>query len=614
MRIFTHFFTIFLIAVSSIAYAQIDFSANNQVPEYDRGFRLGTNLGGRQGEWMDFELATIAAGSEELGIPGAGCNSLRLSLPNHFLERWGYDIRVNTFNDYIDELGMSELTVFLEGPSKENLDKTVYCAEKGASKMFKNLYEPIWDNGKNGTPVNENNVMALYVYKTAMKYGENVRFWEIWNEPDYTTTDKGWQPATSADNWWVRDPAPCEMTNLLAPLQHYIRALRISYEVIKFVDPDDFICIGGIGYESFLDAVLRNTDNPNGGKVTAEYPRKGGAYFDCLSYHNYPMYGAREYIGGKWVPLRHSDKAVEAFIEGKNLKEAVLKKHGYDGSKFPEKQVIVTETNVPRKSFNGYIGSEAAQYNYLAKIIIKGQAEGIGQIHTFALTDSKTATGPYNVMGFYPWLGNTQPYKQKEKLSAVATRNVMQMLEGFHFVQNRTNQLKLPDNIDGAAFVKDGEYIYALWAKTTKDNSEVASATYTFPAAWGIEGYTRYEWNYTITGKSKKAAGRTAQLSGSPTFFVLDEEVVLGIEELEEESGLLIYPNPSRGTFNIRFDDSLEKWKNGRVFDMKGNEVYSFKFKGNAREKSISLDLSPGLYIFKAWNGQESISRKIMIE
>src|SRR5690606_28297851 len=222
-----------------------------------------------------------------------------------------------TFKDYAQKLGMSEQTVFLEGPSATNRDMKIFCSAKGSSKMFKNMYEPIWDGGKNGTPVNDNNPMALYVYKTALEYGGTVRFWEIWNEPDYTSSDKGWQPPTAADSWWKRDPAPCELNNLQAPVQHYIRALRIAYEVIKYVDPNDFVCIGGIGYESFLDAVLRNTDNPSGGKVTSAYSKKGGAYFDCLSYHSYPMYGTREYINGKWIPQRHSDKAVEVFLREK---------------------------------------------------------------------------------------------------------------------------------------------------------------------------------------------------------------------------------------------------------------------------------------------------------
>lgn len=607
------FFYLLFFVFSSTAIGQIDFSANDQVPEHNSGFRWGTNLGGQVGEWRDFELATLAAGSEAENVPGAGCNSLRLALPNHFLERWGYNIRVETFKEYIAKLNMSELTVFLEGPSDANLDKTVYCPAKGSSKMFKNLYEPIWDNGENGTPVNEKNVFAYYVYQTAIHYGPMVRFWEIWNEPDYTSTDRGWQGPEVADSWWNRDPAPCELNNLNAPIQHYIRALRIAYEVIKFVDPDDFICIGGIGYESFLDAVLRNTDNPDKGKVTDKYPLTGGAYFDCLSYHNYPMFGTREYKDGKWVPMRHSDKAVEVFLNSKRNKEEVLEEHGY-GTKYPKKRVIVTETNVPRKSFEPtHIGSDVAQYNYLAKIIIKGQSEGIDQIHTYNLKDGKDAKGPFDVMGFYPWLGETKPFKQKEHKSAVATRNVMEMLEGYQYAPNRTRGLGLPDEIDGAAFVKEGEYIYALWAKTKTDNSENSSAKYTFPVSWEIKGFTQYAWDHTLTGKSQKVSGNVAQLTASPTFFVMDSETVVGTGKVDPERSFQVFPNPSNGHFSFDFDRVI----NGgtvQVFDTQGKIVYHARVSKGVSAHTLQLRVPAGLYIVKAFIDLQHYSEKIVVK
>lgn len=67
-----------------------------------------------------------------------------------------------------------------------------------------------------------------------------------------------------------------------------IGLLRISYEVIKTVDENAYVCIGGIGNPAFLDAVLRNTDNPIDGTENNDYPLLGGAYFDVLSFHSYP--------------------------------------------------------------------------------------------------------------------------------------------------------------------------------------------------------------------------------------------------------------------------------------------------------------------------------------
>ena len=59
--------------------------------------------------------------------------------------------------------------------------------------LFQNMYTPVWDGGANGTPVNDNNYFALYVYKTVMQYKQYTKFWEIINEPDFDGGAFGWR-------------------------------------------------------------------------------------------------------------------------------------------------------------------------------------------------------------------------------------------------------------------------------------------------------------------------------------------------------------------------------------------------------------------------------------
>src|SRR5690606_18284223 len=128
----TLFFNLLFLISMYTAFGQIDFSANDHVPEYNSGFRWCTNLGVQVGEWKDLDLATLAAGSESDNVPGACCNSLRLALPNHFLERWGYNIRVETFKQYTAKLDMSELTRSEERRvGKERRARWAADAEKG---------------------------------------------------------------------------------------------------------------------------------------------------------------------------------------------------------------------------------------------------------------------------------------------------------------------------------------------------------------------------------------------------------------------------------------------------------------------------------------------------
>ena len=69
-------------------------------------------------------------------------------------------------------------------------DPTIYDGSQ--SKLWQGMYEPIWDNGENGTPVNDANRFALYVWTIVNTYGPYIRFYEIINEPDYTDSSFGW--------------------------------------------------------------------------------------------------------------------------------------------------------------------------------------------------------------------------------------------------------------------------------------------------------------------------------------------------------------------------------------------------------------------------------------
>lgn len=169
-------FSIWCLTTSGIAWSQIK-TANDYVKVYTQNFNFGMNMGYYGPKWTDEQISDIILGNSNLEIAGLGCNSLRLSLPESFLEKYGYDIRNNAFEHY-GQLGAKNNTIFLGSPSDLHVENKNYCSNE-SSKMFANLYEPIWDNGVNGTPVNENNYFAQYVYRVAKKYTENVTFWEI---------------------------------------------------------------------------------------------------------------------------------------------------------------------------------------------------------------------------------------------------------------------------------------------------------------------------------------------------------------------------------------------------------------------------------------------------
>jgi hypothetical protein len=493
-------------------------TANVKANSYTGYFLYGSNMGWLNNNWRDEDVADILIGNRSKNIEGAGVISLRPALYENFVETWGYDNRVATFKYYSD-MGAKANVVFIgDWPCDAHRERKQYTSA-GVSQSFENLYEPIWAKDENGTSVNENNHYALYVYKLVQRYKNQVKFWEIKNEPDLThRSDLAGASSGTPGNWWDNDPLPEQLVNWYAPIQSYIRLLRISYEVIKHVDPDAFVCVGGIGYHSFLDAILRNTDNPDGGKISDKYPYKGGAWFDCLSFHCYPMYYLRTWAGSGFSHFRHSDAAVNALINHLNEFEKVLKNYGY-GGEYPSKEVIVTETNVPGKQTGEFIGSPQAQRNYLVKAAVLGQKKGISAIYPYGPWDNaeQSAGGwEYDYMGFYKPIPNAPGGTLRINESGVAWRTVSRMLQERKYHAAETAKLSLPDRVEGAAFhaTKTNDFVYALWAKTSVDLSETASASFTFPASIRADRLNTTSWD----GTSTEINGRTVNLTGSPVF------------------------------------------------------------------------------------------------
>ncbi len=514
-------FLIGLLFTNCSSTAQVNFTANDKIPEYDHPFGYGTNLG-YYPPWKDHQLADIAAGNPAENIPGLGVTAIRPALPDHFVQQYGYNIRLKEFQHYFD-IGTRDNTVFVGYPSKAHKDTTTYCAEH-PNESFANLYEPIWDNGENGTPVNDNNYLAVYLYNIVTKYGDNVKYWEIWNEPDFDWTNHAWLPPGKPGNWWDNDPPPCQNA-LKAPIYHYIRMLRVSYEVIKSISPDDYVAIGGLGYPSFLDAVCRNTDNPNNGNTSKDFPLKGGAYFDCMSFHSYPhIDGSLRHWSNDifdFIYERHSDKAVEGVVRLHGEFKSVLEKYGY-GQRYPQKAFILTECNIPRKEVDVFIGSEEAQTNFLIKSLIAAQQIGIRQYLVFDLgetNDPGTATSEFQLMGLYQNLNTTPPGLEKVNRSGIGFKTIATLLKTAKYDSQKTKELQLPKGVKGGAFrQKDGTFTYALWAETNKDRSEIASASYRFPDLFKTDLLLLKDWDFSETGVIKRVKGPTMLLTGAPVF------------------------------------------------------------------------------------------------
>ncbi len=518
-------FLFLILLLGKTLLSQPTFTADDLVPPYSGPFRAGVNPGAHP-PFTDFQLADLSAGNPALSVDGVGCTAWRPGLFEHFLEDYGYDARAAEF-DHAYSLGLRENTVIVGFPSEAHRDHTQFCPGV-ESTLFSNLYEPIWDGGANGTPVNEQNHFALYLWKAAQQYKKHVRFWEIWNEPgfDYTFL-KGYLLPGQPGNWWENNPDPCDY-KLRAPIHQYIRTLRIAYEVLKTADPDAYVLCGGVGYPSFLDAILRNTDNPADGSVTPDFPKKGGAYFDVLGFHAYPHFDASTQqfndVTQQFDYFRHSDGAADGIGVVKKRFEKVLTDRGYDGTTHPKKLWTITESNIPRKPFAFPLGSAEAQRNYVIKAWVECLREGFLQNHVYAFSEEAEfdkATSEFDLMGLYKKLDFNDLYHQRVNDEGVALRSANLILFGKKFDAARTASLNLPPSVGGAAVKDDaGNFTYVLWAKTKTDLSEAATAFFTFPNGLVAGELLRREWDFSRSQITQTASPLgPIQLTAAPVFF-----------------------------------------------------------------------------------------------
>ena len=556
-----HFCAVFLIfTLATAVHSQINFTANDGIKPYTGGFRAGVNFDIYRG-FTSGDQAILAAGSAAQGVTGVGVKAIRPSLQEDFAEAYGYDAEDKSFAIY-DSIGLKDNTLIVGFPSAAHRDTTFYCPGI-QSTVFKNMDLPIWDNGKNGTPVNDDNYYALYIYKLATRYKGKIKFYEVWNEPGFDYTgDKGALFKGFPDSWWDNNPSPCDY-KLRAPIFNYIRLLRITYEVVKYVDANAYVMTSGLGYPSFLDAILRNTDNSGNGKIDATHPLKGGAYFDGIGFHSYPHFdGAlRSYdsINLKFINFRHSDAAAQDPQRIKTSFEEVLKTYGYNGTLFPKKLYIITEANLPRFPFGDFVGSAEIQRNWIIKAYVNCTANDIYQMHIFKIAEETTPellAYEFDVMGLYKKMNYTDKLHPEVNDEGIALRTSTQQLFGKKYDASRTQAMNLPNNINGAAFIDSvGIYTYVIWAKTTVDLSEVASATYSFPSNLGISNLQKRDWNASVTNALSYITTQNIALTASPIFltearvkvssqnicvgqFVTFEDNANGTWSIENQSGV----------------------------------------------------------------------------
>ncbi|MNR92019.1 hypothetical protein D3C72_230390 [compost metagenome] len=285
------------------------------------------------------------------------------------------------------------------------------------------LHLPIFADGtdvyKPGLKANSNNFFADYMLDMVSRYKGKIQLWQVWNEPDYPAGDLGAGSKTSdgRQRYWT------------GSVQDYVRLLKVAHTVVKGVDPQARITLGGLGYDSYLAAILDHG---------------GAAYFDVVDFHAYgsDTRTSNGVLNSDW-----------GFLGRYRAMKETLAKKGVTGKTFSCSETGFTSDNAEE------------QARYVPKLFAAAIAQGDVEAVQWAVF---TNPGHRN-MGLVD-----QATLSKKTLGYTAYQVAAGQLTGARFEKDLTAA-----GVQGYRFTRaDGKPLYVLWASADK-------ATTTLPLGSG---------------------------------------------------------------------------------------------------------------------------------
>lgn len=215
---------------------------------------------------------------------------------------------------------------------------------------------------------------ADFMYEVVSRYSVppyNVKYWEIWNEPDVAPSELGTNYDSQFGCWG-------DVNDSYYGGSYYASMLKVVYPAIKRANPYAQVLVGGLlmncnpnkssscKASKFFEGILRNN---------------GGPYFDGVSFHAYDYYSYtwktsyEDNIGTyqnntNWSSTWNTTGPV--LIEKTNYLKSVLAKYGVAGKYLLNTEValncrICTDVNVPPYNENPTPTFETTKAYYIAQ-------------------------------------------------------------------------------------------------------------------------------------------------------------------------------------------------------------------------------------------------------
>ncbi len=268
----------------------------------------------------------------------------------------------------------------------------------------------------------------------------NVRYWEIWNEPDVA-----YQLVRPNEGYGCLGDA----TDPYYGGEDYAALLKVVYPAIKEADPRAQVVFGGLLLDCdparppqgkdcaparFLDGVLR---------------AGGGAYFDILSYHAYPHWSRRTGAPMDWDLNHFAWRHRGGILLGKlDFLREVMGRYGVDKPVFMNEGGLLCHPTTPDCNEGGGFQEQFRQdqANYVVRLFMRGWAARLKGITWYTLN------GP-------GWReGGLLDGDQRPRPAFQTLRFLVSRFQGARYVGDVSK-----NGVEGYAFQRDRTRLTVYW-------------------------------------------------------------------------------------------------------------------------------------------------------
>lgn len=116
--------------------------------------------------------------------------------------------------------------------------------------------------------------------------------------------------------------------------------------------------------------------------------------------------------------------------------------------------------------------------------------------------------------------------------------------------------------------------------------------------------------SYLLAGHSYSFDGDVSLNKGMSDFWVVKLSSTVGIDEVENNSSIIIFPNPTNAIFTINSNEQIDEVE---IFNTQGQAVYNKKTTSNSSTIDLT-SLPKGIYLVQLKTNTNSVTKKIVYE